>query len=1001
MAKLTEPEQQEIIRYLEAGTPLPDKYRFLLFEDKREVELVWNGKTSEVCTTVLPFQTIEQVDEPRAEKPEEAQLQADLFATDSRGRQLKGWTNKLIWGDNKLILSSLKNGALREEIEAQGGLKLIYIDPPFDVGADFSMDIEIPSSLPPDKGGSRGGDTFTKKPNILEEIAYRDTWGKGADSFIAMIYERLVLMRDLLADDGSIYVHCDWRVNSYMRLVLDEVFGGSYYRNELRWKRQPVRGAKATSNQFARNSDSILLYSKTVAWIWNGAYKDYDLNFVKTKFRPDKNGRLFRDCDLGDYSEKSISKFEKQGKIYITNSGKKRLKRFLDEEKGESLGDILVHIPEINSMAAERTGYTTQKPEALIETIIKASSNEGDLIADFFCGSGTTAAVAEKLGRKWIVSDLGKFGIHTTRKRMIGVQRGLKADGRDYRAFEILNLGKYERQHFIDINANLREEQQQQQMAAKEAAFLELILHAYRAEKTTGFASFHGRRAGRLVAIGPVNLPVTRLFVEEIILECRRQHITKVDILGFEFEMGLFPNVLDEARGKGIDLAPKYIPAEVFDKRAVAKNQVVFHDVAFIEVALHIQPPSDGRNTQPPKSPLSGGLPMSSPLSGGLPTSEGLPMSSPLSRGLSTQFPPDKGGKGGYLPYNKTLTKKARENRKNPTPAEKKLWFRVLQNKQLAGFKFSRQKPIDEYIVDFYCAELMLAIEVDGDSHTEQQTYDHNRTQRLNALGIEVVRYGNAEVMGDLEGLYDDLCARVSHREPPKSPLSGGLSASEGLSMSSPLSRGLPASEGLPMSSPLSRGLPASEGLSMSSPLSRGLSTQFPPDKGGKGGYSSIQGGLPASGGLARIAVELTDFSVFYSQGSIANAEATLKNKGSKIVVEKGQIVKVSKDQDGIVTREILTKNWTDWIDYWSVDFDFESKREIIRVQNPESGEWEEQWSGDYVFENEWQSFRTKKDRSLELTSIAHQCPPGRRKIAVKVVDIFGNDTMTIVGANV
>jgi len=197
MAGLTEQEQQEIIRYLEAGKPLPDKYRFLLFEDKREVELVWNGKTSEVCNIVLPFQVIEQVDEPRAEKPEETALQADLFATDARGRQLKGWTNKLIWGDNKLILSSLKNGPLREEIEKQGGLKLIYIDPPFDVGADFSMDIEI------------GGDTFTKKPNILEEIAYRDTWGKGADSFIAMIYERLVLMRDLLAEDGSIYVHCD------------------------------------------------------------------------------------------------------------------------------------------------------------------------------------------------------------------------------------------------------------------------------------------------------------------------------------------------------------------------------------------------------------------------------------------------------------------------------------------------------------------------------------------------------------------------------------------------------------------------------------------------------------------------------------------------------------------------------------------------------------------------------------------------------------------------
>ena len=750
--KLTEPEQQEIIRYLEAGTPLPDKYRFLLFADKREVELVWNGKTSEVCTTVLPFQTIEQVDEPRAEKPEEAHLQADLFATDSRGRQLKGWTNKLIWGDNKLILSSLKNGALREEIEAQGGLKLIYIDPPFDVGADFSMDIAI------------GDDSFTKKPNILEEIAYRDTWGKGADSFIAMIYERLVLMRDLLADDGSIYVHCDWRVNSYMRLVLDEVFGKENFCSEIVWQRDAVgKGAKKTSKQWSKEIDHLFWYSKCKNYLFKQQFKSSnELTHTQLKeFRyKEKNARLFKIVTLGDYSHDSIEKMRAQNLIHTTSTGKEYKKYYLDEFQ-LAIGSLWNDIPNLShGKNPEALDYPTQKPEKLLDRIIKATSNEGDLIGDFFCGSGTTAAVAEKLGRKWIVSDLGKFAIHTTRKRMIGVQRGLKADGRDYRAFEILNLGKYERQHFIDINANLREEQQQQQMAAKEAAFLELILHAYRAEKTTGFASFHGRRAGRLVAIGPVNLPVTRLFVEEIILECRRQHITKVDILGFEFEMGLFPNVLDEARGKGIDLAPKYIPAEVFDKRAVAKNQVVFHDVAFIEVALHIQPPSDGRNTQPPKSPLSGGL--------------------------------------------------------------------------------------------------------------------------------------------------------------------------------------------------------------------------------------------STSGGLARIAVELTDFSVFYSQGSIANAEATLKNKGSKIVVEKGQIVKVSKDQDGIVTREILTKNWTDWIDYWSVDFDFESKREIIRVQNPESGEWKEQWSGDYVFENEWQSFRTKKDRSLELTSIAHQCPPGRRKIAVKVVDIFGNDTMTI-----
>ena len=149
MPRLTEQEQKEIVRYIEADKSLPDKYRFLLFEDKREVELVWNGKTNEVSNIVLPFQVIEQVDEPRKEK--DVSFQKTLFDIDDRGRQLKGWTNKLIWGDNKLILSSLKNGPLREEIEAQGGINLIYIDPPFDVGADFFMNIEI------------GGDTFTKK----------------------------------------------------------------------------------------------------------------------------------------------------------------------------------------------------------------------------------------------------------------------------------------------------------------------------------------------------------------------------------------------------------------------------------------------------------------------------------------------------------------------------------------------------------------------------------------------------------------------------------------------------------------------------------------------------------------------------------------------------------------------------------------------------------------------------------------------------------------------
>ena len=615
MPRLTEQEQQEIIRYIEADKPLPDKFRFLLFEDKREVELVWNGKTSEVCNIVLPFQVIEQVDEPRAEKPADKALQAGLF--DARGRQLKGWTNKLIWGDNKLILSSLKNGPLREEIEKQGGLKLIYIDPPFDVGNDFSMDIEI------------GDDVFAKQRNILEEIAYRDTWGNGADSFIAMIYERLALMHDLLAEDGSIFVHCDWRVNSHIKLAMDEVFDSSNFRAAICWK----TATKTTSfTDFGSEHDTIIVSCKHYDhYIFNQQFRELaeaqiDKNY---KFVESQNGEMVR------LSKKQIDGLEPMPKgrrlrtIPITNMNKNRpnlrfeflghvqtwaksrakllddyergliiqtspgaipvKKQYLDENQGVKVNDLWVDIAPVQGGADENTNYPTQKPKALLERIIKSSSNEGDLVADFFSGSGTTAAVAENLGRKWIVADLGKFAIHTTRKRLIGVQRELKAEGKDYRAFEILNLGKYERQHFIGVNPNLREAEQQKQLEQKETAFVDLILRAYRAERTDGYNAFCGKKSGRLVAVGPVNLPVSRLFVEGVILECRQKHVTRVGILGFEFEMGLFPNVLDEARAKGIDIAPKYIPTEVFDKRAVEKNQVVFHDVAAIEVKPHVK----------------------------------------------------------------------------------------------------------------------------------------------------------------------------------------------------------------------------------------------------------------------------------------------------------------------------------------------------------------------------------------------------------------------------
>ena len=726
--KLTDSERRDIVKRIESGAPLPDKYRFLLFGDKHEVELVWNGKTAEVCSVVLPFQTIEVVDEPRAEN---ADSQGSLFTLDDRGRQIKGWTNKLIWGDNKLILSSLKSGAMRDEIEEAGGLKLIYIDPPFDIGADFSIDVEI------------GDDTFTKKANVLEEIAYRDTWGKGADSYIAMIYERLSLMRDLLADDGSIYVHCDWRVNSFIRLALDEVFGAENYRNEITWKRDAAGvGAKKTAKQWGRNADNILLYTRSVErHKFYTQYKELDEKQKSVYSYTDERGRKYKTVTLGDYSEASIKKMEDQGDIHVTKAGTKYKKYYLDE--GKSVIDVIwTDILSFGSRygSKEYLAYPTQKPEALLERIIKASSDEGDLVADFFCGSGTVAAVAEKLGRRWIATDLGKFSIHTTRKRILGVQRELKESNKDFRAFEILNLGKYERAFYVGVNPNLREAEQEQQRIRKEEEFLELIIRAYKAEAVQNFQTFRAKKAGRMVAIGPVNLPASRHFVEAVIAEAKQNNIPRVDVLAFEFEMGLTPKIQQTAKEQGVDLSLKHIPREVFDKRAVERNQIQFHDVSYIEVKAHI--------------------------------------------------------------------------------------------------------------------------------------------------------------------------------------------------------------------------------------------------KGQK------------------VSVQLTDFSVYYNQDIYDNVVAGMKKGASDILLKDGKIIKCTKDKSGIVQEEVLTKKWSDWIDYWAVDFDYESRKEIVRVNN-DAGEVEEKPTGEFVFENEWQSFRTRRDREIELKSVEHECQKGRRKIAVRVVDIFGNDVMKVVEVKV
>jgi adenine-specific DNA-methyltransferase len=700
---LSQQERDLIANLIRDGKPVPARYIPSISETPLKAELIWPGKSLITDATVLPFQAIEHIDEPRKGTSQ----QFDLFSmSDSTGRQSGGWTNKLIWGDNSVILSSLLHGPLKNEIDKAGGLKLIYIDPPFDVGSDFSMDIEV------------GEESVEKRPSIVEEVAYRDTWGQGTDSFLSMIYERIRLMHQLLAEDGSIYIHCDWRVSSHIRLIMDEIFGAENFNNNIAWHYSGWN--KKLNSSFERRHDDLLFYSKSKNSIFNSYFEAWESKEAYVKTRKQK---IHIDADGREY-------------VHSDAGGGKRINRYLDEvlSQGVVVDDVW-DLDKINNSARESIGYPTQKPEALLRRIIEASSNQGDLIADFFCGSGTTLATAEKLGRKWIGSDLGRFAIHTSRKRLISIQRDASKVGDPFRAFEILNLGGYERAHQVGINPSLDEESRAAQAILKRDAFVDLILAAYGAQKSNQLVPFSGSKGGSAILIGAVDSAVTQDQVQQAIDAALAVGISRVDILGFEFEMGISPAMSDSAKEQGLTLTIRYIPNEVFDKRAIAKGQVKFYEAGYVEAKCEVK--------------------------------------------------------------NKTLQ------------------------------------------------------------------------------------------------------------------------------------------------------------------------------------------------------VSLTDFGVFYRQNDADEIAAELRNGNAKVVVDQGQVVRVAKDKKGVITKENLTSNWQDWIDYWAVDFDFASQPETITVI--EDGKEVKKRTGKFIFENEWQSFRTKSDRSLELTSSSFSyADPGNYSVAVKVIDIFGNDTTRV-----
>ena len=406
---------------------LIDQLAKIVAEGKKEVERILERLSG---PNKLTLQTNEYV-LPSKDK-------SGLYRGQMKDISEQEWHNRLVYGDNLLVMQALLAGDPATGLPSmRGKVDLIYNDPPFDSKADYRTKITLPSvrkispnpSLPKrgtlddnptlEKGGR--GDlkesiVLEQKPTVLEQFAYSDTWKDGTVSYLRMMYPRLVLMRELLSEQGSIYVHLDWHVGHYVKVLMDEIFGKENFRNEVIWTYFGFK--RATAKKFPQKHDVLYSYTKSASYIWNTQYKPHNDQYLK-RFKPDETGRLCR-TDVNP-----------------TGGGTRKI--YLDDVEGDIVDSVWDDIPPVNPVAKERLDYTTQKPEKLFERIIKASSNENSIIADFFSGSGTTGAVAEKNGRRWIMSDIGKPAIMITRQRLID---------QEAKPFLYQSIGDYQKEAF-------------------------------------------------------------------------------------------------------------------------------------------------------------------------------------------------------------------------------------------------------------------------------------------------------------------------------------------------------------------------------------------------------------------------------------------------------------------------------------------------------------------------------------------------------------------------
>jgi len=502
---------------------------------KIKTELIWEGKYDEygnrreikLPSTPYPLQKIEAIDEPHDRIKADRVVQDEIFDETkfNESNHPDDFRNMLIWGDNKLVLHSLLE-------KFRGQIDLVYIDPPFDVGADFTMNVQV--------GG--GKDSLLKEQSILEAVAYRDTWGKGTDSYLHMMYERLSLIRELLSDKGSIYVHCDWRVNSLLRLVLDEVFGNDNFRNEIIWCYTfPGR----VSQDFQRRNDTLLRYSKTQEVLFN--HQDIRLPY-KAQFTSVRTPQGNKEYDEDEQRER--------------------------HDLGKIPESWWADISNVSGWRNELVGYPTQKPEALLERIIKASSNIGSIVADLFCGSGTTLAVAERLGRKWIGADLGRYSIHTTRKRLIQVQRELHKEGKQYRSFDVYNLGRYERQWW-----------QKEKLHGADSEHRATVMKFYKATELVSppNALLHGKKGGAVIHIDEIDGMFTGDELVSVMQAASMAGAKELHILAWEFEMELTLRKQAIEAEYGIQIKLVYIPREIMESN---RTECQFFEAGYLKAKI-------------------------------------------------------------------------------------------------------------------------------------------------------------------------------------------------------------------------------------------------------------------------------------------------------------------------------------------------------------------------------------------------------------------------------